>query len=103
MTYSIVALDQVTGDLAAAGIARARSLALAPEDDQVVPWSAVGLAMAGRIDEARAAVAAASAVEPRSGEHLRRFAEAGHLPGGEETLRRLGLASIHAFRSGRSR
>jgi hypothetical protein len=31
-------------------------------------------------------------VEPRSAEHLRRFAEAGHLPGGEAVLRTLGIA-----------
>jgi hypothetical protein len=55
-------------------------------------WHAVGLALAGRTDEAREAFAAASAVEPRSGESLRRFAEQGLLPGGEPVLRTLGLA-----------
>jgi hypothetical protein len=78
------------GDLAAAEAASARSVALAPDDDQARLWHAVGLALAGRADEARAAFAAAEAVEPRSGEHLRRFAEAGHLPGGEAQLRILG-------------
>jgi len=80
------------GDSATAAVARARSIALSPDHDQVVLWSAVGLAVEGRIDEAREALARATAVEPRSGEHLRRFCEAGHLPGGEETLRALGLA-----------
>lgn len=80
------------GDTAGAEVARRRSIALAPGDDQVVLWSAVGLAVEGRIAEARAALATATAAEPRSPEHLRRFAEAGHLPGGDETLRRLGIA-----------
>ncbi|HEU0243998.1 MAG TPA: hypothetical protein VFQ75_08845, partial [Candidatus Limnocylindrales bacterium] len=80
------------GDGAAAADATARSLELAPGDDQVVLWSAVGLALAGRVAEGRAALDAATAVEPRSAEHLRRFAEAGHLPGGSDTLRTLGIA-----------
>ena len=35
--------------------------------------------------------ARATEVEPRAGEHLRRFAEQGHLPGGDAVLRALGL------------
>ncbi|HEY3334508.1 MAG TPA: hypothetical protein VGK16_04655, partial [Candidatus Limnocylindrales bacterium] len=77
--------------LAAAAAVNVRSLELAPDDDQVALWGAVGLALGGRIEEARAALAAAAAVEPRSAEHLRRFAEAGHLPGGGDTLRVLGI------------
>ena len=79
------------GDAAGAVSAGARSVALAHGDDQVVLWSAVGLALEGRIDEARAALAAAAASEPRAAEHLRRFHEAGHLPGGAATLRALGI------------
>jgi uncharacterized Ntn-hydrolase superfamily protein len=79
------------GDMAGAAAAGVRSLELAPDDDMVVLWGAVGLAMAGRTVEARAALEAAAAVEPRSAEHLRRFAEAGHLPGGAEVLRVLGI------------
>lgn len=81
----------LAGDERTAAEARARSIALAPDDDQVVLWSAVGLAVAGRAAEGREALARAVAAEPRSGEHLRRFCEAGHLPGGEATLRALGL------------
>jgi uncharacterized Ntn-hydrolase superfamily protein len=77
------------GDEAGAMAAGERSVELAPDDDQVVLWHAVGLAQAGRLEEARAAFARASAVEPRAGEHLRRFAEAGHLPGGDAVLRAL--------------
>ena len=79
------------GDTAGVAAAATRSLDLAPDDDMVVLWSAVGLAMAGRTVEARAALASATAVESRSAEHLRRFAEAGHLPGGAEVLRVLGI------------
>lgn len=88
------AAEQATlaGDGATASEAAVRSVVLAPDDDMVRLWSAVGLVQAGRVGEARAALAAASAVEPRSGEHLRRFAEAGHLPGGDAVLRALGLA-----------
>lgn len=81
----------LAGDGAVALAAGERSIALAPDDDQVRLWGAVGLALAGRVDEARAAFALAAAVEPRSGEHLRRFAEAGHLPGGDAVLRALGI------------
>jgi uncharacterized Ntn-hydrolase superfamily protein len=73
------------------GAARARSVDLAPDDDQIVLWSAVGLVAAGRIDEARRAFARAVAIEPRAGEHLRRFAEGRQLPGGDATLRALGV------------
>ncbi len=81
----------LAGDRAAADAARERSVALAPDDDQVVLWNAVGLAAAGRIEEARSALARATAAEPRAGEHLRRFLEGGQLPGGEATLRALGI------------
>jgi uncharacterized Ntn-hydrolase superfamily protein len=83
---------QLAGDLETAAMARARSTDLAPDDDQVLLWSAVGLVLEGRVEEARAAFSRAAAVEPRSGEHLRRFAEAGHLPGGDAVLRALELA-----------
>jgi uncharacterized Ntn-hydrolase superfamily protein len=81
----------INGNTEAALEARERSVALAPDDDQVMLWGAVNLALAGRIDEAREALAKATAVEPRSGEHLRRFAEGGQLHGGAATLRALGL------------
>jgi uncharacterized Ntn-hydrolase superfamily protein len=81
----------LAGDAAAAIELRAQSVELAPDDDMVLLWSAVDLALAGRDAEARAAFAAASAVEPRSGEQLRRFAEAGHLSGGDAVPRVLGM------------
>jgi uncharacterized Ntn-hydrolase superfamily protein len=81
----------INGDNEAALKARRRTVELAPDDDQVVLWGAVTLAVAGHVDEAREALARASAVEPRAAEHLRRFAEAGQLHGGDETLRALGI------------
>lgn len=74
------------GDGAAAVAASERSIALAPDDDQVRLWFAVTMALAGRVAEARAAFDRARDAEPRAGEHLRRFAEAGQLPGGEDVL-----------------
>ena len=53
---------------------------LAPEDDQITLWTAMMLAGAGRIPEARHLLAEALAVEPRGVEHLRRFLAAGGLP-----------------------
>jgi uncharacterized Ntn-hydrolase superfamily protein len=79
------------GDAETALAARRASAALAPEDDMILLWAAVGLAQDGREAEARALFAEAAAAEPRSGEHLRRFAEAGHLPDAEAVLRVLGL------------
>ncbi len=79
-------------DIAAAAAASERSITLAPNDDQIRLWHAVGLVLGGRIDDARVELARATTVEPRSGEHLRRFAEQGHLPGGDATLGALGLA-----------
>ena len=79
------------GDLAAAAAASERSRALAPDDDQILLWHAVGLALAGRVDQARAELARATEAEPRAGEHLRRFAEQGHLPGGDAVLQAMGL------------
>ena len=81
----------LAGEVDAAAVARERSTAFAPDDDQVLLWSAVGLVIEGRVAEARAAYSRAAAVEPRSAEHLRRFAEAGHLPGGDAIFRALEL------------
>jgi len=74
-------------DLAAAGeLTRAleaseRAIALAPDDDQILLWHATILATNDRLADARDAYRRAAATEPRAGEHLRRFAAAGHLPG----------------------
>jgi uncharacterized Ntn-hydrolase superfamily protein len=68
------------GDLQTASAAMEEAHALAPDDDQITLWTSVMLAGSGRLDEARALFREASRVEPRSGEHLRRFLAAGHLP-----------------------
>lgn len=80
------------GDPDGAAAARRDSMTLAPDDDLILLWAAVGLAQAGREADSRRLLAAAAATEPRAGEHLRRFAEAGHLSGGDAVLRTLGLA-----------
>ncbi len=53
---------------------------LAPDDDQITLWTAILLAGAGRIAEARGLFAEARRAEPRAAEHIRRFVAAGHLP-----------------------
>lgn len=63
--------------------------ALAPDDDQIRLWLALAVFDSG--DEARGErlYRSALAVEPRAGEHLRRFAAAGQLPGRERLVARL--------------
>ncbi len=68
------------GDHVAAATAMDDAHELAPEDDQITLWTALFLAQADRMDDARRLFEEASRVEARSGEHLRRFAAAGHLP-----------------------
>jgi uncharacterized Ntn-hydrolase superfamily protein len=84
------------GELAAALEQADRAHALLPEDDQIRLWQAVALVANGRIDEARTAYREAAAVEPRSGEHLRRYAIAGHLPHAAEILGALGVPPLEA-------
>jgi uncharacterized Ntn-hydrolase superfamily protein len=75
------AQEQATaGDLAAAAASMESALEHAPDDDQIVLWGALFLAGAGRLPEARQLFEQARRAEPRSGEHLRRFFAAGHLP-----------------------
>jgi uncharacterized Ntn-hydrolase superfamily protein len=61
----------------------------APDDDQIALWHAVGLVLAGRSAAGREAFAFARSADPRAGEHLRRFLEAGLLPGGADVLHAL--------------
>ena len=63
-----------------------RAAALAPEDDQLRLWLAVVVFESGDEDRGRSLYRSALAVEPRSGEHLRRFAAAGQLPGMERLV-----------------
>ncbi len=72
----------MAGDLPAAAAAMDEAHALAPDDDQITLWAALSMAGAGRMAEARQLFAEARRVEPRAGEHLRRFLAAGHLPPG---------------------
>ena len=70
----------ISGDLARAAVEMDDAHALAPEDDQITLWTALFTASTGRLPEARRLYADAARVEPRGGEHLRRFLAAGHLP-----------------------
>jgi uncharacterized Ntn-hydrolase superfamily protein len=79
------------GQLAEALVQADRAHELAPEDDQVRLWQAVALLGNGRVPEAQAAFREAAAVEPRSGEHLRRYAMAGHLPQADRILAAFGV------------
>jgi uncharacterized Ntn-hydrolase superfamily protein len=81
------------GDAAGALAQVQAARAFAPDDDQIQLWEAVALVASGRIEEARASFAAAAAVEPRSGEHLRRFAVSGHLVDASRVLAALDIAA----------
>ncbi len=70
----------MAGDLQTAADAMTTAHELAPDDDQITLWTSLFYAGAGRVDEAKALFAEASRVEPRAGEHLRRFLAAGALP-----------------------
>jgi uncharacterized Ntn-hydrolase superfamily protein len=70
----------ISGDLAAAAAAMDEAHELAPDDDQITLWTSLFMASAGRLPEAQRLFAEAALVEPRGGEHLRRFLAAGHLP-----------------------
>ncbi len=68
------------GEVKAAAMAMDEARALAPDDDMLALWASLFAARAGRWDDARRWFAEAQRAEARSGEHLRRFAAAGHLP-----------------------
>jgi len=70
----------LAGDLAAAAAAMDDAHELAPDDDQITLWTSLLMAGVDRLPEARRLFAEAARVEPRGGEHLRRFLAAGHLP-----------------------
>jgi uncharacterized Ntn-hydrolase superfamily protein len=60
--------------------------ALAPDDDQLRLWLALAVFDSGDEERGRRLYRSALAAEPRSGEHLRRFAAAGQLPGSERLV-----------------
>lgn len=63
--------------------------ALAPGDDQLRLWLALAVFESGDEERGRRLYRSALAAEPRSGEHLRRFAAAGQLPGSERLVEAL--------------
>ena len=68
------------GDVAAAIAASREASVLAPGDDQIMVWQAIGMAGAGLLEPARALLDVASAVNPRWPEFVRRFADSGAQP-----------------------
>jgi uncharacterized Ntn-hydrolase superfamily protein len=77
------------GETAAAAAFADRAAALAPEDDQIRLWQALAAFDAGDEVRGRRLYRSALEAEPRAGEHLRRFAAAGQLPGRERLIARL--------------
>jgi uncharacterized Ntn-hydrolase superfamily protein len=77
------------GETAAAAAFADRAAALAPDDDQIRLWQALAAFDAGDEARGRRLYRSALEVEPRAGEHLRRFAAAGQLPGRARLIARL--------------
>ncbi|MBI2763937.1 MAG: DUF1028 domain-containing protein [Chloroflexi bacterium] len=77
------------GEVDAAAAFAELAAALAPDDDQIRLWHALTVFDAGDEVRGRHLYRSAVAVEPRAGEHLRRFVAAGQLPGRETLVRRL--------------
>jgi uncharacterized Ntn-hydrolase superfamily protein len=83
------------GDGAGASDAAAEAGRLAPGDDQVSVWTAIGMAGMGQVDEARRLLGEATARNPRWPEFLERFAGSEAQPELVEPTRRL-LGSMAA-------
>lgn len=66
-----------------------RAAELAPDDDQIRLWLSLAVFDAGDEERGRRLYRSALEVEPRAGEHLRRFLAAGQLPGQERLVARL--------------
>ncbi|HLE44055.1 MAG TPA: DUF1028 domain-containing protein [Methylomirabilota bacterium] len=77
------------GESSAAAAFAEQAAALAPDDDQIRLWQALTAFDEGDEARGRSLYRSALAVEPRAGEHLRRFAAAGQLPGRERLVARL--------------
>jgi uncharacterized Ntn-hydrolase superfamily protein len=77
------------GETTAATALAERAAALAPDDDQIGLGLALTVFDSGDEARGRRLYRSALAVEPRAGEHLRRFVAAGQLPGREALVARL--------------
>ena len=78
-----------SGDIGGARAAGEDALRLAPGDGQVLAWLAIGMAGGGLVEPARGALAAATAMNPRWPEFIRRVAASGAQPELGEPARRL--------------
>ncbi len=76
----------MSGDVAAAEAAHARSMALAPGDVQLAFWSGLSMAGLGRFDEAKTLIGRAVAANPRYAAFLRRLPQAGVFPADDRLL-----------------
>lgn len=77
------------GDLEGARAASEDATRLAPGDAQVMVWQAIGMTAAGMLEPARGLLGAATAMNPRWPEFLRRFAASGVQPELAAPARRL--------------
>jgi len=77
------------GDLEGARAASEEASRLAPGDGQVMVWRAIGMSAAGMIEPALGLFGAATAMNPRWPEFVRRFAASGAQPELVEPARRL--------------
>ncbi|MBA3877973.1 MAG: Zn-dependent protease [Anaerolinea sp.] len=77
------------GELTAAMAFAEQAAALAPDDDQIRLWQALTVFDSGDEARGRRLYRSALEIEPRAGEHLRRFVTAGQLPGAERLVARL--------------
>ena len=78
-----------SGDGPGAAESAREALRLTAGDAQVVVWSAIGMAMMGRLDDARQMVAGASKANPRWPTFLERVAASGAQPELTDPIRRL--------------
>ena len=77
------------GDIAGARAASEEASRLAPGDGQIMAWQAIGMAGGGLIGPARELLAAATSIDPRWPEFVRRLAASGAQPELVEPARRL--------------
>lgn len=77
------------GDPGAARAAGEEASRLAPGDAQVMVWQAIGMAAAGSVEPARGLLSAATEMNPRWPEFVRRFAASDAQPALAEPARRL--------------
>jgi uncharacterized Ntn-hydrolase superfamily protein len=79
----------LAGDGPGAAAASAEAARLVPGDPQIAVWTAIGMASADRLDDARRLLAEVTRSNPRWPEFVKRFADSGAQPALVEPARRL--------------